>query len=143
MRIVILVSIGFGVIWNVIAVCIMGGRFAEAFAPSLLLAGAFAGIAAGIFTIWSRERREGRETFLDGVATYYLGMFAYWIGFLIFQRIAMCLQHGGWTDFDLADHFKMILIFLIYGTLFVGVLLIPLTFITRYVLWKLYTRNAA
>ena len=143
MRIVIPVSIALGVIWNVIAVCIMGGRFGDAFTPALLLAGALAGIAAGIFTIWSRERRDGRESFLAGIATYYLGMFAYWIGFVVFERIAMCLRHGGWTDFDLADHLKMIVIFLVYGTILVGVLLIPLTFLTRYVLWTLYTRNAA
>ncbi|HEY2952951.1 MAG TPA: hypothetical protein VGK40_10230 [Verrucomicrobiae bacterium] len=141
MRTVIPVSIALGLVWNVIAVSLMGGRAVDAFKTSWLMAGAIAGMAAGLFTIWSRVRRGGRESVLDGVATYYLGMFVYWVSFVVIQRSIMCVQHGGWTDFDLLDHLKMILIFLLYGTVWYGVILIPLNFVSRHVLWKIYARN--
>jgi hypothetical protein len=143
MRTIIPVSIGLGIVWNVVAVCLMGGRFVDAFSPGWSLAGAFAGVAAGLFTIWSRHRRAGREGFLYGIATYYLGIFVYWISFVVIQRAIMCVQHGGWTDFDLRDQLKMIFIFLIYGTVWFGVILIPLCFLSRHGLWKIYTRNLA
>jgi len=143
MRIVILVSLLLGMVWNVIAVCLMGGRLADAFRPSFLLAGALAGVAAGLFTIWSRLRRDGSESVLYGVLTYYLGMFAYWVSIVVIQRVILCVQHGGWTDFDLRDHLSLIVAFLIYGTFYFGSSLIPLSFLTRHVLWKAYTGNGS
>jgi hypothetical protein len=141
MRTVIPVSIALGTIWNVVAVCLLGGRFIDAFSPSWLLAGAMAGIAAGLFTIWSRHRRDGKENFFFGVATYYLGIFVYWISFVVIERVIMCVQDGGWTNFDLHDHLKLIFVFLIVGTVWFGVILIPLCFLSRHVLWKIYTRT--
>ena len=138
---VVLLSIALGIVWNVIAVCLMGDRPFDAFRPSWLLAGAFAGVAAGMFTIWSRRRRNGRESFLYGIATYYLGIFVYWAGFLFIERVIMCVQHGGWTDFDLPDHLRMIVFFLVYGTIWFGIILIPLSFLSRHVIWKIYIRN--
>jgi hypothetical protein len=143
MRIVIPVSIVLGIVWNVVAVCLTGGRLLDAFTPGWLLAGAFAGVAAGVFTIWSRRRRDGKESFFYGIANYYLGIFVYWVSFVVIQRAIMCVQHGGWTDFDLHDHLGLILIFLVYGTVWFGIILIPLCFLSRYVLWTIYTRNAA
>ena len=143
MRTVLPVSITLGIAWNVVAVYLMGGRLVDAFSSGWLLAGALAGIAAGLFTIWSRRRRKGTESFLYGIATYYLGIFVYWASFVIIQRLIMCAQHGGWTDFDLQDHLKFILIFMFYGTVRFGVILIPLSFLSRYVLWRIYTRTAA
>ena len=143
MRTVIPVSIALGIVWNVVAVCLMGGSLLDALAPAWLLAGALAGVAAGVFTIWSRRRRDGRESFLYGIANYYLGIFVYWVSFVVIQRAIMCVQHGGWTDFDLHDHLKLILMFLLYGTVWFGVILIPFCFLSRYVLWTIYTRNAA
>ena len=116
MRIAIPVSIALGIVWNVVALSLMGGRVVDAFVPSWLLAGAFAGVAAGVFTIWSRRRRDGRESVLYGIANYYVGIFVYWVSFVVIQRAIMCVQHGGWTDFDLRDHLGLIVIFLIYGT---------------------------
>jgi hypothetical protein len=72
-----------------------------------------------------------------------LGIFVYWVSFVVIQRAIMCLQRGGWTDFELHDHLKLIFIFLIYGTVWFGVILIPLGFLSRHVLWKIYTQNAA
>jgi hypothetical protein len=142
MRVVIPISIILGIIWNVVAVKLMGGRLPDAFSPGLLLAGAFAGVAAGRFTIWSRQRRGGKESVPYGIANYYVGIFVYWAAFVVIERVIICIEHGGWTDFDLRDHIKLILIFLFYGTVWFGVILIPFCFLSRFLLWKIYTRNA-
>jgi hypothetical protein len=141
-RTVIPASVALGIVWNVVAVCLMGGRMVDAFAPGWMLAGAIAGIATGLFAIWSRRRTDGSETFLYGLANYYIGIFVYWAAFVLIQRAIMCVQHGGWTDFDLHDHLKLILVFLIYGTLVWGIILIPLCFLSRFVLWAIYIRTA-
>src|SRR5687767_13665997 len=99
MRGVIPASLAVGMVWNVLAVCLMGGRVVGAFKPGWLLAGALAGVAAGLFTVWSRRRTDGSETFLYGLANYYIGIFVYWVAFVLIQRAIMCVQHGGWTDF--------------------------------------------
>ena len=143
MRTVIPVSIALGIGWDVIAVRLMGGKFVDAFSPAWLVSGALAGIAAGLFTIWSRRRREGRESFFYIVATYYLGIFVYWISIIVIERAIWCFQYGGWTDTGLRDHLKMIQIFLVYGTYPFGLMLIPLSLVSRNLLWKIYTRNAA
>ena len=57
MRAVIPASIALGIAWNVVAVSLMGGRIVDAFAPSWLLAGALAGVAAG-FTFEPRPNLE-------------------------------------------------------------------------------------
>lgn len=137
------ISIALGIVWNVIAVCLMGGRLTHALRPVWLLAGALAGVAAGLFTIWSRRRSDGRESLLYGIATYYLGIFVYWLSFVVIQRVILCVQSGGWTDFNLRDHLRLILVFLGYGTAWFGVILIPLSFLSRQVLWKMYSRNTA
>jgi hypothetical protein len=139
---VILASIALGIAWNVAVVSLMGGRAADAFAPGWLLAGVLAGVAVGVFTVWSRRRRDGRESVVDGLAAYYLGMVVYWAAFVVIQRAIMCVQHRGWTDFDLPDHLGLILIFVTYGTVWFGVVLIPLCFLCRYLVWRIYTRSA-
>ena len=143
MRAVISFSILLGLVWNTIVVCLMGGHVVDAFRPSSLLAGAIAGAVAGLFTVWSRKRQGGAESFLYGVATYYLGMLTYWAGFVIIERTWMCLEHGGWTDFDLRDHLGLIWLFLFWGTVWFGVLLIPLSFLSRHFVWNIYRRFTA
>ena len=138
----IAVSIALGVIWNFIAVYLMGGRFFDAFTPSFLLAGALTGGAAGVFTIWSRQRKNGRESLFYGVVNYYLAILLYWMSFVFFERAIMCAQYGGWTSFDLDDHLKMIFIFLWFGTVPFGIILIPLTFLSRHLIWSIYKRSA-
>ena len=140
MRIVLLFSVWLGLLWNIIAVCLLGGRVTGAFRPSWLLAGALAGIVAGVFTIWSRKRREGEESLFLVLATYYLGIVTYWATFVVVERITMCIRHGGWTDFDLRDHLVLVWTFLFYGTLWFGIILIPLTFLSRYMLWAVYKK---
>ena len=141
MRTVIPVSIALGIIWNLLAIWLLGGRVVDALTPGWLLAGALAGVAAGVFTMWSRRQRDGEESVLYGIATYYLGIFVYWASFVVIQRAIMCVRHGGWTDFDLHDHAKLILMFLLYGTVWFGVILIPLCYVSRYVLWQVYIRT--
>lgn len=131
-----------GILGNVVAVTLLGGKVADAFAPSWLLAGALAGLAAGRHTIWSRQRRDGSETFVDGLATYYLGILVYWLGIVVLERARLCARHGGWTDFDLHDQLTSIFTLLLVGTFWWGILLIPCCFLSRYALWKLYTRTA-
>jgi len=142
MRAVIPVSIALGIIWNVIVVCLMGGTVADAFTLPWLPAGALAGVAGGVFTVWSRRRRDGDESVLYGIATYYLGILVYWGSFVVIERAIMCVEHGGWTGFDLHDHLRLILTFVAYGSV-CGVLLIPLCFLSRYALWEIYIRTAA
>ena len=143
MRAAISFSIFLGLVWSTLAVCLIGNKGADSFRPSWLLAGAIAGAVAGLFTVWSRRRRNGAESILYGVATYYLGILTYWAGIVVIERVLMCLQVVDWTDFDLRDPLAMILIFLFYGTIWFGIILIPLCFLSRYIVWRIYRRFAA
>lgn len=140
MRAAIPLSILFGLIWNTIAVCLIGGRVEDSFRPSWLAAGVIAGIVAGWFTIWSRRRGDGEEHVRYGLATYYLGMLVYWASFVVLERVRLCVQHGGWTDFNLRDHLMLGVLMLVYGTLMYGVILVPLALLTRRLIWSAYCR---
>jgi len=139
MKKVILISAAAGILWHFLAVKLMGGdwQYAKEWAP--LTSGAFAGIASGIHTIWSRKKK-GKESILSGIATYYVGIISYWAALLVFNRIDICIQSGGWNDFDLKDNIGLIYIMLMYGT-FYGIVLVPLTFITRQFVWIIYERK--
>jgi hypothetical protein len=140
---VLLFSILLGLAWNVLAVSLLGGGLADSLRPGWLLAGAIAGIVTGRFTVWSRQRRDGDESFLAGIATYYLGIAVYWASFVVIERARLCWRAGGWTDFDLDDHLGLIAVFLLYGTLWYGIVLIPLCFLSARLLWALHRRRAA
>ena len=140
MRKVTLASIGLGLLWNALAVWLLGGRFRDVTEPAWLAAGIIAGVAAGRFTVWSRVRRGGDESFSDVMKTFYLGMFVYWLAFIAIERALMCIRFGGWTDFDLHDHLSLILVFVVHGTLVYGVVLVPLTLLSRQAVWKIYAR---
>ena len=90
MRTVIPVSIALGIIWNLLAIWLLGGRVVDALTPGWLLAGALAGVAAGVFTMWSRRQRDGEESVLYGIATYYLGILVYWGSFVVIERFYVC-----------------------------------------------------
>ncbi len=142
MKHVILLSALVGVVWNVIVMMIMGWSATYGMMLPWLFAGTLAGLAAGRFTVWSRIRSDGAETVRYTLATYYLGMFVYWASFVIIQRTVMCFSHGGWTDFNLYDHLILIVWMAVLGTVVWGILLIPLTILTRHLIWKTYLRNA-
>jgi hypothetical protein len=138
----ITLSVVFGVIWDFIAVWLMGGKSADAFKLSWLAAGMIAGALSGWFTIWSRERRDGDESIQAGLAGYGLAIVGYWLVFVILERLSLCVRHGGWTDFNLRDHLMLIGPFLILGTLWYGIILIPLSFLCRWIVWVTYQRFA-
>lgn len=142
MKYVLVLSALAGVVWHVIAMTIMGWSATYGMLLPWLLAGILAGHVAGRFTIWSRIRTDGAETLRYIFATYYLGMVVYWAGFVIIQRIVMCASNGGWTDFNLYDHLILIVWMAVLGTVVWGILLIPLTALTRHIIWKTYLRNA-
>lgn len=142
MKQVLILSALAGMVWNVIAMTIMGWSATYGMMFPWLLAAILASLAAGRFTIWSRIKTDGAETLRYIFATYYLGMVVYWAGFVIIQRTAMCVRNGGWTDFNLHDHLVLIVWMAVLGTVVWGILLIPLTILTRHLIWKTYLRNA-
>jgi hypothetical protein len=139
---VIAVSAFLGMIWNIGAGFLMDRNLLDAFRPSWLIAGLVAGIVAGLFTVWSRLRRRGRESFWLVTCNYYLGIFVYWLVFLVTERVRMCVESGGWTDFDLHDHVKLLAVFALFGTLPHGLFLLPLSFVSRQVVWRVYSDRA-
>jgi hypothetical protein len=143
LRWVFVISMGLGVAWNVVAVLLMGGGPYDAFTASFLVAGGLAGMSAGLFTVWSLRRRDGKESFGYGMATYYLGILVYWVCFVALERVRLCLECGSWTSFDLRDHLMFGYIFVIYGTVYFGIFLIPLNFLSRQLVWLAYRRRSA
>jgi hypothetical protein len=139
--IALLLSVVLGLVWNLIAVVLLGGRSADALRPGWLAAGVVAGLVAGLHTIWSRARRAGGESLGDVLANYGLGIVAYWLAFLVVERVRLCLDHGGWTDFGLGDHLRL-LPWLVYGSVLYGVVLIPLAVLSRILVWKAFARAA-
>lgn len=141
MRAVIALSVILGLAWNVLALPLMGGRLVDALTPAWLTAGVCAGVAAGLFTVWSRLRVDGRESLLHVLSAFYGSIVVYWLTFLVAERLIMCVEHGGWTSFDLRDHFVLIVPFLVYCTVGAGLLLLPFTLLFRLLIWKVYTRT--
>jgi len=143
MRVVLPISIALGLAWNLIARFLMGARRpADLLEVGWMAAGALAGIAAGAFTLRTRDRVGTGRRFLDGLATYYLGMATYWIGFVLIERALLCVRHGGWTSFELRDHLMLIVSFGLYGTLWYGIALIPLAFLSRALLIRAHDWGA-
>lgn len=141
-RSVWLASIAIGLLWNLLPVRPMGGTTREATAPVWVVASAITGALAGGFTVWSRARRGGREHVVDVIATYSLGIVAYWACFVAIARIVLGVRQGGWTDCDLRDHRVLIVPLLTHGTLWYGLVVVPLTFVSRHVVWRVHTLDA-
>ncbi len=76
-----------------------------------------------------------------GVGCYYAAILAYWVVWIVVERIVLCVEFGGWTDFDLRDHLGIVLIYLVYGTLPYGLVLIPLCFANRWLVWRTFSVN--
>lgn len=133
-----LLSVACGIAWHMMLIQLMGGSFLDAFSGRLLPSVA-AGLAAGYFTIWSRERRAGREAVLDVIVTYYLAVAVY------------ILLSASFTAIFEIDHAhvgeRLVFVFFALGySAFVatvlGVVLIPLCFATRHLLWRLRGADA-
>ena len=132
-----------GFAWSLLAVRLMGGRLEDGLRVSFLLAGIAAGIIAGVHTIRTRKKKDGAERIVAVVGCYYLAIVAFWSVWVIAERVRMCVTFGAWTDFDLNDHLNLIWIYLVYGTLPYGVLLIPLCFVNRWLVWRAFSWRAA
>jgi hypothetical protein len=131
---VALLSMAFGLLWHTIVALLMGG-LAGPVLSWFMLAGLPAGLAAGAFTIWSRKRLQGRESIVMGLATYYLAIAVYSlasgaVGIVAYLRTSeldtIATVLGG-----------RLMYAVIYGTV-LGVVLIPLCFLTRHLLWRFH-----
>jgi hypothetical protein len=132
-------SSALGLGWSVIAVRLMGGRWVDTLTLSWLIAGAVAGLVAGRFTVWSRSRRDGREHVLDVFATFYLAIVVYSTTYSVGERVLMLARLGRWMPFE-SDDGRMILAMVWMGTILYGIVLIPLTWASRSLVWKVYER---
>jgi hypothetical protein len=138
MFLLIAFSLVLGVCWHAIVVMIVGRPLAEALSWEMA-AGALAGLVAGLFTVWSRRRRSGRESIGFVLATYYLAMVVYWFSGTCIDVSLQLLRDGRLRQFywaRLPDDFTWMAV---YGTMY-GVVLIPLCWMTRHILWQWYGR---
>jgi len=130
----------FGVVWHTIVVLLMGQSLGDA-ASAAMIAGAIAGLCAGFLTVRSRQHRHGRESVLDGVVTYYLAVVAYAVSLVVIGLLADLGSTGktlGVVD-ALAASWALSWYAIIFATL-LGIVLIPLCFLTRHLLWRLSGR---
>lgn len=129
-----LLSVLCGVVWHVLVMLLLTRGKAEILSP-LLLAGGLAGLVAGGYTVWSLRRNGGRERVLHVVANYYIGVWAY----AVFGAVLHTLVGGGLSA-GWGRAFAGACSFFYYATLIAtvaGVLLIPLCWLTRLIVWDL------
>ena len=136
----IFLSMVLGVAWHCIVLGIMGQLtwFAVCLGlPIALLTGA----VAGVFTVWSRRRRRGKESVLAVVATYYLALLVYAIGMTLTESIRYAYhgESGPTYSFTWSKVGDEITLFAAYGTMF-AVLLLPLCYLTRLLVWRAHCR---
>ena len=115
----------------------MGGHAEDSFDVSFLIAGIAAGIVAGFHTIKSRRKNGGAEG-IAGIVCYYVAIVIYWAVWVVVERVTMSFEFGRWTDFDFHDHLKLLWVYLLYGTAPYGVVLIPLCFLNRWLVWRVF-----
>jgi hypothetical protein len=127
-----------GLAWGLIAYFLIGGDFVSGIPWSMLIAGAVAGILAGAHTVRSRKKKEGKEGTGSVFACYYLSIVVFWSVWFVFDRGAMCISHGGWTDFDLKDSFLLLVYYLLLGTVPYGLAFVPLCFLNRWLVWRAF-----
>ena len=125
-----------GMLWHTVVFVLMGLPLSEAISSFAgMLAGAFAGLCAGYLTCLSRTRRQGRESKLDAVLTYYAATVIYSLVSMLIRSITgvyvrdlpSSLLGGLWITVTVAT--------------VLGVILIPLCFATRYVFWDMCCRR--
>jgi hypothetical protein len=130
-----------GILLSGAGILMMSGSLPYAIRPSNLAAGIVSGWIAALWTVFSRTRRDGEEHWLDGFAGYYLSLIAWWMTWVVGERVSLCIAAGGWTDFDLADHLVLGVWVIALGTVPVGLLLIPASFIARRLFWAVHLRS--
>lgn len=129
-----LVSVLCGTVWHALVMLLLTEGTAEI--PSLLLiAGGLAGLVAGGYAVWSLRRNGGRERVLHVVVNYYIGVWAYAVFGAVLQTLVGDGLSEGW-----GRAFARSCSFVCYATLIAtvaGVLLIPLCWLTRFIVWDL------
>jgi len=138
---VVVLSAVFGVVWHTIVVLLFGRNLQAAFSAAMI-AGAITGVFAGFLTVRSRERRHGRENFLDAVVTYYLAVVVYAVSLVWIGALTGVGPEG--KEVGVLSAFGMSLLMPCYAVVFAtlpsGIVLIPLSFLTRFLLWRLSGR---
>lgn len=132
-----------GLAWGLIAYLLIGGDFVGGIPWSMLIAGVAAGLLAGGHTIRSRRKKEGKEGAGAVFACYYLSIVVFWLVWFVFDRGAMCIEHGGWTGFDLKDSFLLLGYYLVLGTIPYGLAFLPLCFLNRWLVWRAFRWQAS
>ena len=102
------------------------------------VAGAIAGLACGWLTMRSRRKREGREDFLDSIASYYLAAAVYGMSLGAIWYVPWWWSHGGWTEIHLLLTQPSLVAWssCVLATPFV-VVLFPFWLLTRVAIWRL------
>jgi len=124
------------ILWNIAAVRLMWWRVGRGIYTRSSVGGCFCPcLARGMFTIWSRDDTDGmaKRVWFRWYRHILPGdLRLIGLVFVICQRIIMLWKSADGQDFDLQDHLNLILIYLFYGTVYFGIILIPLTFVSRY-----------
>ena len=123
-----------GIAWHAVVTLLVRWSF-DQFVPGLF-AGLLAGLVAGAMTVRSRVRRDGREHWGDLLLTYLVAVVVYATG-LFATEVVVDVWIGG-ASHDLLDLFAG---YLVYGLLYAllwGALLVPLSFITRRIVWRVH-----
>ena len=129
-----MLSVLCGIAWHVLVMLLLTEGEAVLLSP-LLPAGGLAGLVAGGYTVWSRRRNGGRERVLHVVANYYIGVWAYAVFGAVLHTLVGDGLSEGWSR-----AFAGACIFVYYATMIAtvaGVLLIPLCWLTRLIVWDL------
>lgn len=124
-----------GIAWHALFVMMMSDNLYDAFRWTLI-AGAVAGYYAGRFTIWSRQQRDGRESLLDVVVTYYLGVGVY---YLCGIPILMLAGEGTLSITDIIPAFCFALTYVGFAATVFGLVLMPLCWLSRHIVWRVHT----
>ena len=131
-RRVALLSVACGIAWHTLITVLFGFSILDALSWGMVQ-GAVAGLAAGAFTIRSRTRRGGKESWWDVIVTYYLAVAIYILGGLVVTALQ---EAGNWS---LRELIAAAMAVLFYGGLVatvLGVALIPLCLATRHLVWR-------
>jgi hypothetical protein len=130
-------SMAFGIVWHTIVALLMGGLNGPA-CSWRMLAGLVAGLAAGAFTVWSRERQQGRESIVLGLATYYLAVAVYSVSSTTIEIVVDLFRGTELPGIHSVLLFGLFYAFF-YGSI-LGIVLIPLCFLTRHLLWQFHVK---
>lgn len=118
-----------GLIWHTIAMK-LSNSFEYLFNPIFIIGGIASAHFTSEFTIWSRKRANGKEKLIYLLPTYYLGITVYWF-FSLFL----------YSPFTI-DTYKLLCVYFYISTIMYGIILIPLCYLTRKLVWQIYKKTS-